>query len=146
MSVLYSNRQRIGFQPFTAPWFRALVVNWRRFLLAWDFSWLLLLRRCLCFIRAYWIFPNGSIPLSLMPLMKLPIFHHHQRIKPKNYGLDLARACAVAFVFFSHSLLTLYSSGIPYLWYGVFIGVELFFSLSGFLIGRMSTKQLFFSF
>lgn len=69
--------------------------------------------------------------------MKLPEFHHHQRIKPKNYGLDLARACAVAFVFFSHSLLTLYSSGIPYLWYGVFIGVELFFSLSGFLIGRM---------
>jgi len=57
--------------------------------------------------------------------------------KQRNYGLDIARSCAVALVFLSHSLLNLSQSKIPFLWYGVFIGVELFFSLSGFLIGRM---------
>jgi len=55
----------------------------------------------------------------------------------RNFGLDIARCAAVSMVLLSHSLGDIYSKKIPFLWYGVFIGVELFFSLSGFLIGRI---------
>ena len=55
----------------------------------------------------------------------------------RNYGLDIVRCMAVSMVLISHSLLDIYSKKIPFLWYGTFIGVELFFSLSGFLIGQL---------
>ncbi|NML21286.1 acyltransferase [Pseudoflavitalea sp. G-6-1-2] len=51
--------------------------------------------------------------------------------------MDIARCCAVLIVFLAHTLTNLYSASIPYLWYATFLGVELFFSLSGFLIGGM---------
>jgi peptidoglycan/LPS O-acetylase OafA/YrhL len=52
--------------------------------------------------------------------------HHH------NFGLDLVRAMAIIFVLITHcgiNTYTIYQFG--------FFGVELFFSLSGFLIGQI---------
>src|SRR4051794_6764330 len=57
--------------------------------------------------------------------------------RQRNIGLDIARCAAVSLVLLSHSLGNIYDKKIPFLWYGVFIGVELFFSLSGFLIGGL---------
>jgi len=46
----------------------------------------------------------------------------------RNFGLDLARALAIAMVFLSHGVSALDTLG---------VGVDLFFLLSGFLIGRI---------
>ena len=46
----------------------------------------------------------------------------------RNFGLDLARAMAITMVFLSHGVTSLESLG---------VGVDLFFLLSGFLIGRI---------
>ena len=46
----------------------------------------------------------------------------------RNFGLDLARALAITMVFLSHGVTTLDTLG---------VGVDLFFLLSGFLIGRI---------
>jgi peptidoglycan/LPS O-acetylase OafA/YrhL len=50
----------------------------------------------------------------------------------RNFGLDLARALAITMVYFSHGLTALRSLG---------VGVDLFFLLSGFLIGRIYLKS-----
>ncbi|HRE49882.1 MAG TPA: acyltransferase [Flavitalea sp.] len=55
----------------------------------------------------------------------------------RNYGLDLARCLAVGMVWIMHSIQEIYHTAVPYFWYISLGGVELFFSLSGFLIGRI---------
>lgn len=50
----------------------------------------------------------------------------------RNFGLDLARALAIAMVFLSHGVSALDTLG---------VGVDLFFLLSGFLIGRIYLKS-----
>jgi peptidoglycan/LPS O-acetylase OafA/YrhL len=57
--------------------------------------------------------------------------HSPSQNSPRNFGLDLVRVVAIALVFYSHAI-----SGVVK---GVLIGdlgVELFFVLSGFLVGR----------
>lgn len=63
---------------------------------------------------------------------------HHNR----NFGLDLCRCLAVSMVLFIHSGQIIFQTSFPFLWYLPIGGVELFFSLSGFLIGRV-LLQLF---
>lgn len=50
----------------------------------------------------------------------------------RNFGLDLARAIAITMVFLSHGVSALDSLG---------VGVDLFFVLSGFLIGRIYLRS-----
>ncbi len=50
----------------------------------------------------------------------------------RNFGLDLARALAITMVYFSHGFSSLRALG---------IGVDLFFLLSGFLIGRIYLRS-----
>jgi len=50
----------------------------------------------------------------------------------RNFGLDLARALAIIMVYFSHGFSALRSLG---------VGVDLFFLLSGFLIGRIYLRS-----
>ncbi len=61
----------------------------------------------------------------------------------RQFGLDLMRACSILMVFLSHSIdLNPLKKHIPYFsWLG--FGVEAFFTLSGFLIGRIILKTLF---
>ncbi len=55
----------------------------------------------------------------------------------KIYGLDLIRACAIAMVLYSHCQISLRALGHGKRLPGIFDGVELFFVLSGFLIGGL---------
>lgn len=58
----------------------------------------------------------------------------------RNFGLDLIRATAIIVVIFGHSSYLL--KGIPFLSkIRVFDGVDLFFVLSGFLIGQIFIKK-----
>ncbi len=50
----------------------------------------------------------------------------------RNFGLDLARAIAISMVFLSHGVTALDTLG---------VGVDLFFVLSGFLIGRIYLRS-----
>jgi peptidoglycan/LPS O-acetylase OafA/YrhL len=63
---------------------------------------------------------------------------------PRVFGLDLLRAVAILSVVFTHDFVVLYAH-MPW-WFGVlghggFYGVELFFVLSGFLIGRILIRS-----
>lgn len=55
----------------------------------------------------------------------------------RNFGLDVCRCLAVSMVLFAHSSQNIFKNPFPFLWYLPIGGVELFFSLSGFLIGRI---------
>lgn len=59
------------------------------------------------------------------------------------FGLDVMRACSILFVFLAHSMpLNPLNDVFPYFgWMG--FGVEAFFVLSGFLIGRIILRSLF---
>jgi peptidoglycan/LPS O-acetylase OafA/YrhL len=62
----------------------------------------------------------------------------------RNFGLDVLRALAIILVLLSHSRF-LWVGAVPearYLQLGGFWGVELFFVLSGLLIGRIIVKEL----
>jgi len=62
----------------------------------------------------------------------------------RNFGLDVLRALAIIFVLISHSRFCLVAS-VPeaqYFQLGGFWGVELFFVLSGLLIGRIIVKEV----
>lgn len=57
------------------------------------------------------------------------------------FGLDLMRACSIIMVFLSHSMpLNPLDAYFPFAWLG--IGVEAFFVLSGFLIGRIILRTM----
>lgn len=65
-------------------------------------------------------------------------------MKPRNVGLDACRALAIVLVVFSHGagyLEPLFPRAIARLTRVGFIGVELFFVLSGFLIGGMLLRS-----
>ena len=71
----------------------------------------------------------------------------HGLAVPRNPGLDLARAAAITMVFVSHTVVDLVPPiVVTALQWGGKAGVELFFSLSGFLIGsiliRMAQTEL----
>ncbi|MGZ5552646.1 MAG: acyltransferase family protein, partial [Chthoniobacterales bacterium] len=60
------------------------------------------------------------------------------------FGLDALRAAAILFVVLTHSFVVLYPHMPPWfglLGHGGFYGVELFFVLSGFLIGRILLRR-----
>lgn len=55
----------------------------------------------------------------------------------RNYGLDLARCIAIVSVFMYHAYSSIFQQYFPFVWYSAVGGVELFFALSGFLIGSI---------
>lgn len=55
----------------------------------------------------------------------------------RNFGLDVCRCLAISMVLIIHSGQNIFQTSFPFLWYLPIGGVELFFSLSGFLIGRV---------
>jgi len=55
----------------------------------------------------------------------------------RNYGLDLARCIAIMSVFIYHAYSSIFQQYFPFVWYSAVGGVELFFALSGFLIGSI---------
>ena len=60
------------------------------------------------------------------------------------FGLDLLRAAAILMVICAHGFVVLYphfGDGLAILGHGGFYGVELFFVLSGFLIGQILIRQ-----
>lgn len=92
-------------------------------------------------------------------LLKIPYYINNQfqyfskelNNNKRNFGLDLLRALAILFVIISHSryyinssLKTLgyYNIDLDYLSIGGFVGVEVFFTLSGFLIGSILVKKI----
>ena len=65
------------------------------------------------------------------------LFKVETDINGRNFGLDLIRAVAILTVVFAHGdiLIRKFFPGAPFLW--VIDGVDLFFVLSGFLIGTI---------
>jgi peptidoglycan/LPS O-acetylase OafA/YrhL len=58
------------------------------------------------------------------------------------FGLDFLRAAAISLVVFAHAEIFLHTLGVPstLFHYAGFQGVELFFAISGFLIGSILMK------
>lgn len=63
----------------------------------------------------------------------------------RNVGLDAARASAILFVLFNHLVFNILSPPVGLWWYTAYLGVDIFFALSGFLIGgiliQLCTQQ-----
>lgn len=59
----------------------------------------------------------------------------------RNYGLDLVRAVAITLVFTNHLVGNFITNHQGSLWYLAHLGVDLFFALSGFLIGTILIKM-----
>ncbi|MCP3806405.1 acyltransferase [Paenibacillus sp. Lou8.1] len=60
----------------------------------------------------------------------------------RNFGLDVARSIAIIMVLVSHSRMFFGKYDLQWLSYNGLIGVEIFFVLSGFLIGRIIIDTL----
>lgn len=61
----------------------------------------------------------------------------------RNIGLDIARSIAIIMVLISHSRMFFGQyADVQWLSFNGFLGVEIFFVLSGFLIGRIIIKQV----
>ncbi|MEJ5095054.1 MULTISPECIES: acyltransferase family protein [Sphingomonas] len=65
-------------------------------------------------------------------------------IHKRNFGLDVLRACAILFVLFSHGrhLVEHQFPALEGLFVFGYLGVEIFFVLSGFLIGGIAINQI----
>lgn len=76
-------------------------------------------------------------PFALAATLPSPISFHPDSSPTRVFGLDLLRACAIMGVVGAHALKVFYPHcyQIGVLGHGGFFGVELFFVLSGFLIG-----------
>jgi peptidoglycan/LPS O-acetylase OafA/YrhL len=68
------------------------------------------------------------------------IFNVEADYKSRVFGLDLMRAIAIIFVVMGHGLM-LNKANTNFPWIKLINGVELFFVLSGFLIGRILLNQ-----
>jgi len=53
----------------------------------------------------------------------------------RNVGLDMARASAILLVLFNHLVFNILTPPAGLWWYMAYLGVDIFFALSGFLIG-----------
>lgn len=61
----------------------------------------------------------------------------------RNVGLDIARSIAILMVIVSHSRMFFYQyTDVQWLSFNGYLGVEIFFVLSGFLIGRIIIKNV----
>jgi peptidoglycan/LPS O-acetylase OafA/YrhL len=60
----------------------------------------------------------------------------------RNFGLDLMRATAISFVFVLHLLVNFIPRDFWILWYLAYLGVDIFFVLSGFLIGTLLLQAI----
>src|SRR5438132_1337404 len=75
----------------------------------------------------------------MLAIIRLPEVEDTRR----NFGLDSARALAISAVLLSHGAILLPRfPAKPLLFNGGFFGVELFFVLSGFLIGSILIELL----
>lgn len=60
----------------------------------------------------------------------------------RNFGLDVMRAIAISLVFVIHLLFNFFPSDWWVLWYLAYLGVDVFFVLSGFLIGHLLLQAI----
>jgi peptidoglycan/LPS O-acetylase OafA/YrhL len=60
----------------------------------------------------------------------------------RNFGLDIVRALAICLVLGTHLIGKILTPDLPGLWYLAFLGVDIFFALSGFLIGDILIKMV----
>ena len=69
----------------------------------------------------------------------IKIFYLNPDYKNRVFGLDLMRALAIIFVVMGHGGWMLNNANTNFPWIKFIDGVELFFVLSGFLIGGIAT-------
>ena len=79
---------------------------------------------------------SSTFVLRMSRVPKFPLTDHE-----RSFGLDLARAAAIVCVLFAHGMglwgPLVSDTSIGFFWLTGIIGVEIFFCLSGFLIGRI---------
>jgi len=63
------------------------------------------------------------------------------KLESRNFGLDIARAFAIFLVLGAHLIGKINRTEIRGLWYIASFGVDIFFALSGFLIGNILLKM-----
>jgi len=59
----------------------------------------------------------------------------------RNFGLDLVRAFAISCVIFIHIISNTFKIDLGIWWYLAYLGVDIFFALSGFLIGGILIRM-----
>jgi len=87
---------------------------------------------------------KAEAALAVQPLLKSPVRQPRQSLPMKHLpGLDLLRAVAIVWVMLFHSFLV-GGLGADFAWLSRFgwAGVDIFFVLSGFLIGSQLLQQL----